>query len=311
MLQNIELLEELVSIPGTSGDESAIQAFLLDYVQNKQMNWKVQPKILHGKEFQDTVVLVFGQPTTAIFSHIDTIGFTCAYENNLVKIGGPRTIEGMLLVGEDALGKIETELMPIEDETGHITLKCVYDREIERGTPLSFKPHFRLDDTFVQSPYMDNRLGVWVALQVAQNLENGILVFSTYEEVGGNSAGFIADYIYRYYGVRQALIADITWVTEGVRHGEGVAISLRDSSIPRRKFVKRIVELAKQSGIQFQLEVESAGGSDGTTLQKSSLPFDWCFIGAPEDNVHSPDEKVALSDIQSMIDLYTFLMKEM
>jgi di/tripeptidase len=59
------------------------------------------------------------------------------------------------------------------------------------------------------------------------------------------------------------------------------------------------------------LEVESAGGSDGTMLQKTDLPFDWCFIGAPEDNVHTPDEKVAISDIQAMIDMYVLLMKEL
>ena len=37
---------------------------------------------------------------------------------------------------------------------------------------------------------MDNRLGVWCALQVAKTLENGIICFSTYEEVGGGSVGF-------------------------------------------------------------------------------------------------------------------------
>ena len=34
-------------------------------------------------------------------------------------------------------------------------------------------------------------------------------------------------------------------------------------------------------------------------------------IGAPEDNVHSPDEKVYKKDIQSMIDLYKVIMQEL
>ena len=71
----------------------------------------------------------------------------------------------------------------------------------------------------------------------------------------------------------------------------------------------KIIELAKVSGIPFQLEVESAGGSDGGMLQKSDYPIDWCFIGAAEDNVHTPDEKVFKNDIQSMVDLYKYLMK--
>ena len=104
------------------------------------------------------------------------------------------------------------------------------------------------------------------------------------------------------------MISDITWVTEGVSHGKGVAISMRDHSVPRRVYLNRIIELAKESNVSFQLEVESAGGSDGSTLQKSDLPFDWCFIGAPEDNVHCPNEIVAKYDIMCMVELYKYLM---
>jgi putative aminopeptidase FrvX len=83
---------------------------------------------------------------------------------------------------------------------------------------------------------------------------------------------------------------------------------MRDSSVPRRSYLNRIIELAKESGIKYQLEVESAGGSDGSALQKSDLPFDWCFIGAAEDNVHSPEEIVAKYDIMCMVELYKYLM---
>lgn len=310
-MMDFELLEKLVAVRGTSGDESSIKEFLIDYITSHQSNWKQQPEIIQGEEFQDAIVLVFGEPKTAIFAHIDTIGFMTGYDKNLIKIGGPRIIDGIQLVGSDSQGEIETELLVIEEEDGSSHINYVYDREIDRGTPLSFKPDFRLTDTYVQSPYMDNRLGVWVALQVAKELENGIIVFSTYEEHGGGSVGFLGKYIFEKYNVRQALISDITWVTDGVHHGKGVAISMRDSGIPRRKYLNRIIDIAKTSSVPFQLEVESAGGSDGTMLQKTDLPFDWCFIGAPEDNVHSPDEKVALSDIQSMIDLYQLLMKKL
>ena len=90
-----------------------------------------------------------------------------------------------------------------------------------------------------------------------------------------------------------------------------MVISRKDSGIPRRSYVNKIIELAKESKIPYQLEVESSGGSDGNQLQKSPYPFDWCFIGAPEDNVHSPDEKVHKKDIQSMVDLYRYLMEHL
>ena len=136
-------------------------------------------------------------------------------------------------------------------------------------------------------------------------------MLSSWEEHGGGSVGYLGKFIQEKYSVSQALISDITWVTEGVQHGKGCAISLRDSGIPRKSYVNRIIEIAKQSNIPFQLEVENAGGSDGNDLQKSDYPWDWCFVGAPEDNVHSPDEKVHKSDIQSMVDLYKILLKEL
>lgn len=307
----MKLLKKLVEIRGASGDESRVRDFVIKHVKKEQKKWKVQPQLFYGDGFQDALILVFGKPTTAIFAHMDSIGFTVGYDKNLIKIGGPHTIDGMQLVGSDSKGEIETELMVIENHDGPDELRYLLDREIDRGTILTFKPNFRETDVFIQSPYMDNRLGMWSALKVAETLENGAIVFSTYEEHGGNSVGFCGRFLYEKYNLRQALISDITWVTDGVIHGDGVAISMRDSGVPRRSYLNEIIKLAQKSKIKFQLEVESAGGSDGTMLQKTDLPFDWCFIGAPEDNVHSPDEIVAKYDVMCMVELYKYLMKHL
>lgn len=307
----MELLKELVAIRGASSDESRVKDFIIDHVKREQRDWKVQPRIIEGTEFQDSLILIFGKPRTAIYAHMDTFGFSVGYDNELIRIGGPTVIDGIQLVGNDSFGEIETELMVIEDEDGTRILKCISDRIIDRGTILTFKPDFRETEAYVQSPYLDNRLGVWCALKVASTLENGAIVFSTYEEHGGNTVGFCASYLFKDFGVTQALISDITWVTHGVVHGGGVAISMRDSGLPRRTYLNRIIQLARLSGVDFQLEVESAGGSDGTVLQRSDLPIDWCFIGAPEDNVHSTDEKVWKYDINCMVELYRYLMQHL
>ncbi len=303
----MELLRKLVEVRAASSDEGRMKDFLLSYVRENSKDWKVQPTIYEGRQFQDCIILVFGKPRTAIYAHMDSIGFSVGYEKELIKIGGPRAIDGMQLVGSDSQGEIETELMLIETEE-ETSIQYVFDREIDRGTILTFKPNYRETTEYVQSPYMDNRLGVWNALQVAETLENGAIVFGTYEEHGGNTVASCARFLMEEYHVFQALISDITWVTNGVTHGGGVAISMRDSGLPRRSYLDRIIELAKASKVDFQLEVESAGGSDGGVLQKASLPIDWCFIGAAEDNVHTPDEKVFKSDIHSMVELYKYLM---
>jgi putative aminopeptidase FrvX len=59
------------------------------------------------------------------------------------------------------------------------------------------------------------------------------------------------------------------------------------------------------------LEVEAYGGSDGREVQFSPFAMDWCFIGAAEDLVHSPDEKVSLRDLDSMVHVYRYLLNEL
>lgn len=301
------LLKQLCSIHAPAGDEINMTTFLLNYIKKEKKNWKHQPKIYSGKGFQDAIVLVFGKPKTAIFAHIDSIGFTVRYDKQLVKIGGPRTENGYELVGEDTKGKIDCKLKVAKNGA----LSYVYKRKIDTGTSLTFKPNFRDTKQYVQCCYMDNRLGVYNALKVAETLKDGIICFTCWEEHGGGSAEVLGKFIYEKYKVDQAIISDITWVTEGVKHGKGVAISMRDSGLPRQSYVRRVIDIAKKHKIPFQLEVEGAGGSDGNSLQRSPYAFDWCFVGAPEDGVHTPNEKVHKKDIEAMIDLYKVLMKEL
>ena len=302
----MKLLKKLCSIHAPSGEENNISEFIIEYINSNMQNWKVKPKIYSGDGFQDSIILSFGKPKTAIYAHMDSIGFTVKYNNEIIKIGGPVVKNGIELIGSDSKGKVEGKIIK-KNEKIFIDFK----REIDRGTSLTFKMNFKEDNDYIQSCYLDNRLGVWNALKVAENLEDGIIVFSCWEEHGGGSVGFLTNFIYTKYNISQALISDITWVTEGVKASEGVAISLRDSGIPRKKFVNKIIDLAKKNNISYQLEVESSGGSDGNEIQKSPFPVDWCFIGAAEQNVHSPKEKVHKDDIKSMVEIYEMLMKEL
>ncbi|NVO32111.1 M20/M25/M40 family metallo-hydrolase [Hymenobacter lapidiphilus] len=304
----MELLRAMCHIQAPSGHETQLTEFVLRYVGQNVDQWHTKPDVLTGDEFQDCIILVFGRPRTAVFAHLDSIGFTVRYGRQLVRIGGPVAETGYRLVGEDSQGKIDCTLV-VDEATG--ALSYDYSREIDRGTELTFHCDFRETETTVQSCYLDNRLGVWNALRLCETLEHGIIVFSCWEEHGGGSVAYLAKHIYETYGVRQALISDITWVTEGVHPGEGVAISLRDSLIPRRAYVDRIRRIAAKSGVPHQLEVEGSGGSDAKELQHGAQPWDWCFVGAPEDNVHSPDEIVDKRDIESMLALYRVLMREL
>lgn len=304
----MQLLRDLCAVPAPSGSEGPLTAFVLDYVRRWSPGWLVQPQVLAGAGWQDCVVLVFGaEPRTAVFAHLDSIGYTVRYGRELIPIGGPAGRPGDELVGHDARGPFRCRLR--FDDDGAPRYEAL--RDLARGTTLTYAPDFRETPDAIQSPYLDNRLGVWTALRLAETLESGVLVFGTYEEHGGGAVAFIADYLWRTFGLRQALIADITWVTEGVLAGQGAAISLRDRFIPRRAFLDRIIAIAERSGVPFQLEVEGAGGSDGAELQRAPGPWDWCFVGAPETDAHTPDERVMKADIDSMLALYRVLLAEL
>ena len=306
-LKELNLLKRLCEIHAPSGNEGALKDFLLEYIEKQSKNWKVQPDIFSGDHLQDCIILKFGKPRTAIFAHIDSIGFTVRYENQLIPIGGPETKTGYQLVGHDSLGPIECELQ-VDKEN-----RLFYDfaRPIETGTDLTFKCNFIHNNEYFQSCYLDNRLGVFNALKVAEKLQDGIIAFTTYEEHGGGSMPFVLKFIQENFPVYQGLVSDITWVTDGVHHGEGVVISLRDRNIPRKAFLKKIKDIAQSTNIPYQLEVEAEGSSDGREIQHSPYPMDWCFIGAPESNVHSPEETVHINDINSMIALYSTLMEQL
>ncbi|HNP17960.1 MAG TPA: aminopeptidase [Fulvivirga sp.] len=303
----MELLQTLCSIHAPSGNEVELKQFILEYIEQNKSKWLVQPEIIHGDDFQDCIIMKFGKPTTAVFAHMDSIGFTVRYQDQLVPIGGPQTETGTVLVGHDSLGPIECSLV-VNDEH---QLFYKFGRAIDTGTDLVFKCDYRESEKEITSCYMDNRLGVYNVLKLAETLENGVIIFSCWEEHGGGSVPYLAKYIYEKWKIRQALISDITWVTEGVQAGKGVVISMRDRNIPRKSFINKIIGLARDSDIDFQLEVEGNGSSDGRELQVSPYPFDWCFIGAPEDNVHSPDETVAKHDINCMLAMYKYLMSRL
>lgn len=302
----MDLLKELLNIKGVSGYEDNIRNFILNKISSEKNSWKKIPTVYSGRGFQDCILLKFGNPRCALFAHMDTVGFMSRYDNQLITIGSPEPIDGSILTGSDRLGPIECKLLVRGDSLFHD-----FGRPILPGTCLSFSQKIHFDGISLEAAYLDNRLGVFTALEVCRNLEDGWVVFTTYEEHGGGSIPFLLRFIQENHPVYQALIADVTWVSEGVIPNNGVAISLRDRFIPRGKFIDKIVNFARQSKVKFQLEVEDSGASDGREIHYSPYPIDWCLVGCPIENIHSPFEKVSLADLDAMIAMNQYLMQNL
>lgn len=303
----MELLKQLCALPGTSGDEARIRDFVLARVIEKTGDFAGPHDLWYGEGFQDNLVVIFGSPKTAYYAHMDTTGYTCRYDNYVIPIGGTDGKTGDTLQYHKEGKWLETKLITGAGEEDNLLMVDARD-PIAPGTTLTYKADFRLTDETVESPYLDNRLGVWALLQLidaalTKELRNVAFVFTTFEEHGGGAAGMLARKLYKEYKTDRAIITDITWATEGVFLGKGPAISLRDSRIPRRAFVESILQKANASGIPYQREVEYHGGSDGREIQNLPYPIDWIFIGPPSANQHSSLETVHRRDVGAFLDL--------
>ena len=302
-----QLLNELTQIHSPSGEEYNMKNFIINYIKSHSDSWKNKPEIIEGNDFQDCLMIKFGSPKTVAFAHMDTTGFTCRYENQLVPIGSPNVNTGDIIQGKDVFGDIECKIQI--DEEFHVFHD--FPRAIQRGTSLTYSADFKETEDYIISPYLDNRVGIFNLLKIAETIENGLLVFSAWEEHGGGSVPYLIRYAFEKFKVTTALISDVTWITDGIQFGEGVVISMRDKNIPRKTFVDKVISIANANKIKYQLEVEGSGSSDGREIQQSAFPIDWCFIGPPETDAHSSHEKIHKADLLEMISFYTCLFREL
>ncbi len=309
----LDTLRELLALQGPSGDEGTVAELLM----------KKAGRIsgVQTVRIGDSIVAVKGvanaeKPLVAIFAHTDSTGFTLGYGNKLIPIGGPAPKD------KDELrsGELRARIRVGERRGPHgepdWTLKRVRDAKGKKATALlgsrwvyAYAP--KIKKGIVSAPYLDDRAGVWCALNVLARAERVAVAFCTGEEAHGHGARICADYLYRNFNVTQALISDLTWHGDETPCGKGVAVSRRDGTIPRQAYLDRVLTLAKESGVAYQEEVQSAGGSDGGHIQRSAVPMDWVFVGAPEKDPHTSKEQAHLSDLEAMTDLLAYLVERL
>lgn len=297
-----QLLVALLDIIGPSGDEGAIA----DRLETEATGIEG----VRTNRIGDDLIVVRGRPRTAIFAHTDTTGFTLGYNRSLIRIGGPSPKDGDRLRRDYGLtGRLRRK------DGAHPSFVLRKVRSVEGRKP-SFEPGSRwvyarrprIQNGVITSPYLDNRAGVWAALEALRACSNIAVAFTTGEEAHGHGARVCAEALYREFEIRQALIADITWHTDDTPCGKGVVVSMRDAFCPRQSYLDRICGLAYDSKLPVQYEVQSAGSSDGGHILRSTVPMDWVFVGAPEKDPHTAREQITLTDLAAMRDLLVYLI---
>ena len=103
----MELLKKMCEIHAPSGEEVTMKEFMQEYIENNKNNWKVKPKLHTVKDFK-TIFNGIGEHQRLCYLRFS--GFI-KYNNEIVKIGGPVTDDGIVLVGEDSIGKVEGKVI--------------------------------------------------------------------------------------------------------------------------------------------------------------------------------------------------------
>lgn len=296
----------LLALPGPSGDEGAVTEWLLSQVR------QIAPGAT-WKRLGDNLLVLRGSPRAAIFAHQDTTGFTLGYRNELIPIGGPapRHDDPIRSVSPGEDGSVVRGRLRVEgDDERHSTYRLHPEGNApaEPGTRWVYDRKPAREGGFIVSPYLDNRAGIWAALRALERCPDIAVAFSTGEESHGHGARVCARWLYDKHEITQSLIADITWHTEETPCGGGAVISLRDAYAPRQAYLHRVITLADESGLPYTKEIQSSGSSDGGHINRGSVPMDWVFVGAPEENPHSSLERAALSDLDAMTDLLVYLV---
>jgi putative aminopeptidase FrvX len=332
-----ELLRELLTTAGPPGHEAAPARVWREAAEAFGAEVSVDP-------MGSSVARVAGRgerPLLAVVGHIDEIALLVSHVSDkghlhVVRSGG---WDAQVLVGQrvevltrdgaipGVVGRKPIHLLEGEERKKAVELKQLHvdigardgddaRKLVAEGDQIVIAAQpVELPNGRVASRSLDNRLGVYVALEVARRVHEAgggggpvAGVAAVQEEIGAFGAHAMA------YGLRPqlAVVVDVTHATDapGVEPGELGKHGLGDGPvITRGAIVSRPVNdlldaAAAAEGIDCATEV--AGGAtytdaDSFHLSRSGIPT--AVVSIPLRYMHSPVELVELADVENVIEL--------
>lgn len=300
----VELIKELVSIDSPSGYTDVIIKHIYDRISS---DWN---KTITNKGA--LMVANCEEPEYVVSGHIDTLGGMVKEINGdgslaLTQLGGwpVPSFEGEYISVLTSDGKRYRGTFMLKNPAAHVNREVTdtkrkmeamhvrLDAEVHSkddteklgisvGDFVFFDPRFEHTDTgFVKTRFLDDKACSAIMLDIILNHADELkskkigFYFSNYEEVGHGATSGIP------MSAKELLVADMGVVGDNVAGDEyHVSICAKDSSGPYDYSVRqKLVSLAKQSGIDYRIDVFPYYGSDGSAALSAGYNLKVGLIG--------------------------------
>ena len=326
----IELLKDMVMVPGVSGFEEPIRNYLLEKL--KDYNPRVDDV---GNVY---VTIGNGEKNIGIVAHMDEIGIVTTHieDNGYVRFSPVGGVDSRMLYGRvmeifsdegiiyGVIGLIPPHLSSEEDRKKTPSWKELAidigvnsrDEAVQMGMrtmlPGRWKKDFVLMGKYIVTRGLDDRAGCTVLYSLLEKLKNEKLnkrvtfIWTIQEETGLRGASAFSSTtrfseVYAVDTITSGMMPGVQFHLSPIRIGEGPVIRLVDSrGVSSQKLREKIINIAKSSGIPVQ-EGISGGSTDASTIFNhgiNSIP-----ICIPVKYTHSPVEMIHLADLKNTVEL--------
>ena len=338
MQQTIDYLKKLTSIPSPTGFTRQVADYLVEELERLgyspiRTNKGGVNVIVKGKDdYKHRVVT----------AHVDTLGaMVRAVKSDgrlkMAKIGGYpwNMIEGEnCLVHIASTGKTVSGTILIHQTSTHVykdagtaertednmevrldakvrNEKETRDLGIDVGDFISFDPRTIITETgFIKSRFLDDKVSAAILLDLLskykeENIElpqTTHFMFSVFEEVGHGANSNLPKDAVEYLAVDMGAMGDDQQTYEYT-----VSICVKDASGPYNyEFRNHLVQLAKENGIQYKLDIYPYYGSDASAAMRAGAEVRHALLGAGIESSHSY-ERTHIDSVEQthrMVDVY-------
>lgn len=336
----LDTLETLCCLSGISGREDEIRDYILERVMPFADEILTDP-------MGNLMVFKKGDCTPAkkilLAAHMDEVGLivTDITEKGFLHFGCVGGIDRRVLpskrvfVGDARIpGVIGGKAMHMTDAGDRKSIPEIEDMYIDIGAKdrdeaaasVSLGDYICFDDTvirfgegYLKAKAIDDRVGCATMLALIESRLpcDCWFAFTVQEEVGARGAMTAA----RSVGPDVALIlegttaADIPGVSGAARicrQGEGIVIPFMDrGTIYDRELYETLTRLADENGIRWQTKTRIAGGTDGSSIQRSMGGVQTAAISVAIRNIHSPASIARIDECELQEKLARLFLQEM